>query len=423
MPWRECSVVEERLRFVARLLEGEAMTEVCRAFGISRKTGYKIFDRYREHGLEALSDRSRRPVRCANQLPAQIESLIVGLKRDKPHWGARKIRELLVRRLAGDVRVPARSTIHAVLHRHGLVKIPGRPRRRATGTPLSTGAAPNALWCADFKGEFKLGNGQYCYPLTVTDHASRFLLLCEALESTREDLAVTAFAQLFQERGLPQAIRSDNGVPFASPNALFNLSKLSVWWLRLGIAIERIKPGRPQQNGRHERMHLTLKQEATRPPGMNSLQQQARFDAFQQEFNTERPHEALAMQRPADVYAASARPYSGLPDITYPLHDRDVLVTACGRICMHRKKINISTVLAGQRLGVKEVDDGVWIVSFMRYDLGFIDLEQRTLQPLDNPFGPGLSPMSSVRSVTYVSGPDTMGLVAEEGFEPPTHGL
>jgi transposase InsO family protein len=394
MPWKESSVMEERLRFVARLLDGEPMTDMCREFGISRKTGYKIFDRYKEHGLEALTDRSRRPVRSANQLPQQIESLIVRLKGEKPHWGARKIRELLVRRLAGDVRVPAKSTIHAVLDRHGLVKRIGRPRHRATGTPLSQGAAPNALWCADFKGEFKLGNGQYCYPLTVTDHASRFLLLCEALESTREDLAFTAFDQLFAERGLPLAIRSDNGVPFASPNALFNLSKLAVWWLRLGITIERIKPGHPQQNGRHERMHLTLKKEATRPPGMNSLQQQARFDTFVHEFNVERPHEALAMKCPAEVYATSTRPYGGLPDLVYPLHDRDILVTACGRICLHRKKINISTVLAGHTLGIKQVDEGIWLASFMHYDLGYFDLEQKTLQPLDNPFGPRLSPMS-----------------------------
>src|SRR5690348_14266957 len=394
MPWKASSVMEERLRFVARLLDGEAMSEVCREFGVSRKTGYKIFDRYKDHGLEALSDRSRRPVRYANQLPQQLETLIVRLKAEKPHWGARKIRELLVRRLDGDVRLPAKSTIHAVLDRHGLVKR-GRPvRPRARGTPLSPGAAANDLWCADFKGEFKLGNGRYCYPLTVTDQASRFLLLCEALESTREEPAITAFERLFAERGLPLAIRSDNGVPFASPNGLFNLSKLSVWWLRLGIAIERIKPGHPQQNGRHERMHLTLKKEATRPPGMNSLQQQARFDDFVQEFNTERPHEALAMKCPAEIYSASSRSYSGLPDLTYPLHDRDALVTACGRICMHRKRVNISTVLAGQRLGIKEVDDGIWIVSFMNYDLGFIDLEQKTLQPLDNPFGTGLSPMS-----------------------------
>lgn len=386
--------MDERLRFVSRLLDGEAMAEACREFGISRKTGYKIFTRYKEHGLEALSDRSRRPVRYANQLPQQIENLIVQLKRDKPHWGARKVRELLVRRLDGDVRVPARSTIHAVLHRHGLVRPFGRRRHRATGTPLSRGATPNDLWCADFKGEFKLGNGRFCYPLTVTDQASRFLLLCEALDSVREDLAITAFEQLFRERGLPVGIRSDNGVPFASPNALFNLSKLAVWWLRLGIAIERIRPGHPQQNGRHERMHLTLKKETTRPPGMNSLQQQARFDAFVQEFNTERPHEALAMKCPAEVYLPSLRPYGGLPELAYPMHDREVLVTACGRICMHRKRINLSTVLAGQRLGIKEVDQGIWLVSFMHYDLGYIDLEQRTLQPLDNPFGPGVSPMS-----------------------------
>jgi len=386
--------MNERLRFIAKVLDGEAMSDVCRAFGISRKTGYKIFSRYQEHGAEALTDRSRRPVRYANQLPPQIESLIVTFKREKPHWGARKIRELLLRRLPGDIRLPAKSTIHAVLHRHGLVKGLRRPRSRATGTPLSPGLAPNDLWCADFKGEFKLGNGHYCYPLTVTDHASRYLLLCEALDSTREGLAITAFEQLFLERGLPAALRSDNGVPFASPNALFNLSKLSVWWLRLGIGIERIRPGRPQQNGRHERMHLTLKKEATRPPGMNSLQQQARFDAFVDEFNTERPHEALAMKTPAEAYAPSPRPYRGLPDLRYPLHDRDVLVTACGSICMHRKKINISCVLAGQRVGIKEVDEGIWIVSFMHYDLGYIDLEQKTLQPLDNPFGARLLPMS-----------------------------
>ena len=394
MPWKASSVMEERLRFVARLLDGEGMSDVCRSFGISRKTGYKIFNRYKKHGLEALCDRSRRPVRYANQLPEPIERLIVQLKKEKPHWGARKIRELLVRRLAGDVRIPAKSTVHAVLDRHGLVKR-GRQRRRnkAQGTPLSQPRRPNALWCTDFKGEFQLGNGRYCYPLTVTDQASRFLLMCEALESTKEATAFTAFQRLFEDRGLPLAIRSDNGLPFASPNGLYNLSKLSVWWLRLGIAIERIKPGQPQQNGRHERMHLTLKMETTRPPASNSLQQQARFDGFLSEFNTERPHEALDMKCPAEIYTTAPRPYRGLPEIAYPFHDRDVLVTHCGRICMHRKKINISTVMAGQRLGIKEVDDGIWLVSFMNYDLGYIDLEQKTLQTIDNPFGTRLSPM------------------------------
>jgi transposase InsO family protein len=386
--------MEERLRFVARLLDGEGMSAMCREFGISRKTGYKIFDRYRQQGVEALTDRSRRPVRYANQLPEPLERLIVATKRDKPHWGARKIRELLVRRLAGDVRIPAKSTVHAVLDRHGLVKRARARRHRAEGTPLSLAAAPNDLWCTDFKGEFKLGNGRYCYPLTVTDQASRYVLACEALDSTSQDPVIEAFQRLFAERGLPRAMRSDNGLPFASPNGLYNLSKLSVWWLRLGVQIERIKPGQPHQNGRHERMHLTLKKETTRPPGANSLQQQARFDAFISEFNEERPHEALDMRCPAELYTLSARAYDGLPEVAYPFHDRDVLVTACGRICMHRKKVNISTVMAGQRLGIKEVDEAIWLVSFMHYDLGYIDLEQKTLQTIDNPFGSRLSPMS-----------------------------
>jgi hypothetical protein len=240
----------------------------------------------------------------------------------------------------------------------------------------------------DYKGEFMLGDKRYCYPLTVTDYASRYLLLCEAMESVREQGAITAFECLFKERGLPQAIRSDNGVPFAAPNALFNLSRLSVWWLRLGITIERIKPGHPQQNGRHERMHRTLKAEATRPAAPNFLQQQARFDSFIQEFNNERPHEALDMKYPAEIYKPSTREYRGLEQPHYPFHDKTVVVSNCGRLCIYRKKINLTTSLAGQAVGIKEVDDGIWLVSFMGYDLGYIDLEEKSLQPLDNPFGP-----------------------------------
>jgi transposase InsO family protein len=387
--------MDERMRFVIRLKDGESMASLCREFDISRKTGYKILQRYEQCGVEGLSDRTRRPFRYANQLSEQIEAAIVAARREKPSWGARKIRERLLRRLPHAVKVPACSTIHAVLDRHGLVSRP-RLRRgtRALGTALSQGLNPNDLWCADYKGEFLLGNKRYCYPLTVTDHASRFLLLCEALESNKEDSAFQAFERLFQERGLPQAIRSDNGVPFASPNGLFNLSKLSVWWLRLGISIERIRPGHPQQNGRHERMHLTLKQETTRPAASNILQQQAKFDAFLEEFNQERPHEALAMKSPADVYTASRRTYLGIPEPHYPFHDKTVVVTSCGRLCLFRKKINLSTSLAGQAVGIKEVDQGIWLVSFMDYDLGYIDLEEKTLQPLENPFGPKVLPMS-----------------------------
>jgi transposase InsO family protein len=387
--------MDERMRFVIRLKDGESMASLCREFDISRKTGYKILQRYEQCGVEGLSDRTRRPFRYANQLSEQIEAAIVAARREKPSWGARKIRERLLRRLPHAVKVPACSTIHAVLDRHGLVSRP-RLRRgaRAQGTALSQGLNPNDLWCADYKGEFLLGNKRYCYPLTVTDHASRFLLLCEALESNKEDSAFRAFERLFQERGLPQAIRSDNGVPFASPNGLFNLSRLSVWWLRLGISIERIRPGHPQQNGRHERMHLTLKQETTRPAAANILQQQAKFDAFLEEFNQERPHEALAMKSPADVYTASRRTYLGIPEPHYPFHDKTVVVTSCGRLCLFRKKINLSTSLAGQAVGIKEVDQGIWLVSFMDYDLGYIDLEEKTLQPLENPFGPKVLPMS-----------------------------
>ena len=281
-----------------------------------------------------------------------------------------------------------------MLDRHGLVKRARAAAPQGHGHAASTARAPNDLWCADFKGEFKLGNGRYCYPLTVTDHASRFSSCAKPWNPPARSPVIAAFERLFHERGLPDAIRTDNGLPFASPNGLFNLSKLSVWWLRLGIAIERIKPGQPAAE-RPPRAHAPHPEAGDRPAaGPQQPPAAGALRRLLEEFNAERPHEALAMRRPAEVYTPRHAPYSGLPDLDYPFHDRDILVTACGRICMHRKKINISTVLAGQRLGIKEVDDGIWLVSFMHYDLGYIDLEQRTLQPLDNPFGTRLSPMS-----------------------------
>ncbi|MER9458265.1 IS481 family transposase [Mesorhizobium sp. M0478] len=387
--------MEERLKFIARLLDGEKMAVLCREFDISRKTGYKILTRYNDSGLEGLTDRSRRPYRHANQLPFQIEKLIVRLKQDKPTWGAPKIRERLAR-LYPDVHRPAISTVHAVLDRHGLVERRKRRRNRAMGTLLSNGYRPNDLWCADYKGEFMLADRRYCYPLTITDFASRYLIACEALSTTKEAYAFTVFESVFKEFGLPSAIRTDNGVPFASPNALFNLSKLSVWWLRLGIDIERIQPGCPQQNGRHERMHLTLKKETTKPAGANFLQQQARFDDFINEFNSERPHQALDMACPAERYTPSPRIYAGLPDLDYPFHDKAVTVTTCGRICYNRKKINLSLVFAGQTVGIKQVEDHIWLASFMDYDLGYFDDETCRLEPLQNPFGPKVLPMSPI---------------------------
>ena len=385
--------MDERMRFVARLYEGEKMAPLCAEFGISRKTGYKIFERYKHCGVQAFTDRSRRPYRQANRLPAQLEAHIIRLKREYPGWGAPKIREKL-RRQSTAPHLPAISTVHAVLDRHGLVKHRRRRRSGATGTALSRPTAPNALWCADYKGEFMLGNRRYCYPLTITDFASRYLLTCEALTTTQEKFAFTAFERTFKEFGLPAAIRTDNGVPFASGHALYGLSRLSVWWLRLGIQIERIQPGQPQQNGRHERMHLTLKREATKPAAPNVLQQQARFDAFVQQFNHERPHQALEMKVPADLYVRSPRVYRGLEDLSYPFHDGTFTVTTCGRICFKGQKVNLSQVFAGQNVGVTQVGERIWLVTFMHYDLGYFDDETCRLEPIENPFGPKVLPMS-----------------------------
>jgi putative transposase len=384
--------VEERLRFIARLLDGEKMAALCREFGISRKTGYKIFNRYKDCGIDGLTDRSRRPYRQASQLPMQIEKLIVGLKKEYPHWGAPKIREKL-KRLYPDIHCPAISTVHAVLDRHGLVKRRKRKRHKACGTRLNHVKMPNALWCADYKGEFMLADRRYCYPLTITDYASRYLITCDALGTTQEAYAFSVFERAFKDFGLPDTIRTDNGVPFSSPNALYGLSRLSVWWLRLGINIERIKPGHPEQNGRHERMHLTLKKEATKPAAENFLAQQARFDDFIEYYNQERPHQALNMQLPAELYEKSPTPYRGLGDLDYPLHDRAALVTNCGRICFKRRKINVSTVFAGQLLGIKQVTNSVWLVSFMHYDLGYFDAETVRLEPIKNPFRANVLPM------------------------------
>jgi putative transposase len=388
--------MDERMRFVARLLDGEKMAGLCREFDVSRKTGYKIFSRYKDCGLYGLTDRSRRPYRQANRLPFQIESLIVQLKREHPSWGAPKIREKIKRRNLG-VALPAISTVHAVLDRHGLVTR-GRQRNsyRAEGTGLSTPNHPNDLWCADYKGEFMLADRRYCYPLTITDFASRYLFVCDALETTKEIYAFAVFERAFKDFGLPRAIRSDNGLPFASTSAFFGLSKLSVWWLRLGIGIERIRPGNPQQNGRHERMHLTLKREATKPPGKNFLQQQAKFDEFIHEYNQERPHQALGMKYPAELYRPSTRPYAGLPELEYPFHDRTITVTQCGRLCLGARKINLSAVFAGQMLGIREVSEKIWMVSFMHYDLGFFDHRSSRVECAPNPFSAKVLPMSPV---------------------------
>jgi putative transposase len=387
--------MDERMRFVARLMEGEKMAVLCREFDISRKTGYKLFNRYKNSGIEGLTDRSRRPYRHANQLPFQIENLILQLKEKHSSWGAQKIRDK-IKLLHSTIHLPAISTVHAVLDRHGLVGSAGRKRYKAQGTVLTQATRPNDLWCADYKGEFMLADQRYCYPLTITDFSSRYLLCCDALGTTKEMYAFTVFERAFKDFGLPSSIRTDNGVPFASASAFFGLSRLSVWWLRLGIGIERIKPGNPQQNGRHERMHLTLKKEATKPPAKNLLQQQEKFDRFIEYYNEERPHQSLNGRVPSQLYRPSPRPYTGLGELEYPLHDRTITVTQCGRICIGRRKINLSQVFAGQNVGIKEIAEKIWLVSFMHYDLGFFDQECGRVTSAENPFDAKVLPMCPV---------------------------
>lgn len=387
MPWMECNVMDEKLKFIARLLEGEQMAPLCREFGITRPTGYKIFNRYKSMGEAALVEQKRAPHRYANQLPIEVEALILSLKREFPNWGAPKIREKIIRRFP-DVITPAKSTIHAVLDRNGLVNHrTGRKRYKSQGTPLEHVKEPNQLWCADYKGEFMLGNRQYCYPLTITDYASRYLIACDAQTGTNEAFAFESFTNAFKEFGLPDAIRTDNGIPFASGNSFYNLTKLSVWWMRLGIRIERIQPGCPQQNGRHERMHLTLKQETTRPPRANLIAQQETFDDFIKIYNQERPHEGIKNKYPSELYRPSSKEFIKPEPIFYPFHDKTITVSQCGRICDRGLKVSLSKAFAGVEVGIKEMEDGIWVVSFLDYDLGYFDEKNRKVEPIEDPFG------------------------------------
>lgn len=387
MPWKETHAMDERIKFVGRLLSGERMSDLCKEFGISRVTGYKLWSRYQEYGSKGIYYQSRAPHHHPNQTPFEVENLIVRLKRERPSWGAPKIREIISNKYP-SIKIPATSTVHSILDRHELVnKRRERNKFKAMASYLSTPHKPNDLWCVDFKGQFRMGDKNYCYPLTLSDFVSRFLISCEALSSTEEKPCFSVFEEAFKEYGLPDAIRSDNGIPFAGGTSLWNLTRLSVWWIRLGIKLERIEPGNPQQNGRHERMHRTLKLEATHPARSNLLQQQETFDKFKARFNCERPHQALDMKRPAEVHQKSSRPYQGLSDLAYPGSDKTILISNCGRICVKKQKIHLSRAFANQAVGIKEVDTGIWRVEFMHYTLGYFDEESEKFSPNDDPFG------------------------------------
>ncbi|MFT3912923.1 MAG: IS481 family transposase [Anaeromyxobacteraceae bacterium] len=366
--------MSERLEFVKRWEQGERVVDLCYEFGISRKTAYKLRERYEEDGARALFDRSHAPRRIPHRTPAEVEKFLVEFRQEHPTWGPKKIRAHLLLRQP-ELAVPCASTIGDILKRNGVML---RKRRRRSvmprGAPLRKAERPNDIWCADFKGEFKLGTGRYCYPLTITDRFSRYLIRCEALEGTHVDTAITVFDQAFREFGLPLVIRTDNGNPFAAPG-LWGLSRLSARWLRLGIWPERIAPAHPEQNGQHERMHLVLKEETTRPAGDNLLQQQERFDKFIDVYNHDRPHEALGQKLPADFYVKSGREMpEKLPEPEYPMHDRVQRVRGNGDIVVRKgERFFLSTVLVGELVGMREIDDGRWVVSFMQLDLGHFD--------------------------------------------------
>jgi transposase InsO family protein len=381
MPWKVSHLMSERMDLVLRLEKGERMTDLCQELGISRKTGYKFWERYQAQGLRGLEDASRAPKRVACKTSREVEQVLVRARKAHPHWGGRKLKAVLERN--EQTKLPSAGTIAAVLKRNGLVVARKRRRRpSAYEGALSQAEAPNEVWGVDYKGQFRLGNGQYCYPLTATDLCSRYLLTTEALDSTDEASAREVFEQVFQEYGLPVVIRSDNGTPFAS-QGLWGLTKLSAWWLRLGIKHQRTEPAHPEQNGCHERMHRTMKAETTRPARHNSLQQQERFDEFRQEFNEERPHEALQMRRPGEVYRPSERRFpANLPDVSYPLHDDVLRVGRNGHIRLPRgRQVFLSYALADQPVGLREQDDGRWLVTFMTLNLGSYEPRTGSFEP------------------------------------------
>jgi transposase InsO family protein len=331
--------------------------------------------------------RSRAPKRIPHKTPEAVVRALLEARKRHPTWGAKKLKTVMEAEL--DVVLPAASTISHWLKRHGLVES-RRPRRNVAPPRPTAGlreaAAPNALWCIDYKGQFRLGDGAYCYPLTLTDQYSRYLLACEGMAAIEEDAATEACAHAFRTYGLPDAIRSDNGVPFAS-TGLAGLTRLSAFWLRLDIELERIEPGHPEQNGRHERMHRTLKRETARPAAAHALAQQERFGLFRAEFNDVRPHEALGQKTPGSVYRPSSRPYPAtLPEPQYPLHDDVVVVDRNGRLSLTRgQSYFLARALAHQPVGVREEADGRWLVTFMKLDLGHVNLRTKTFEPLVTP--------------------------------------
>ena len=378
MPWRELKPMDQKVLFIADYLKGTSnFSALCSRYSISRKTGYKWVGRYDEQGIEGLEAQSRRPHQSPHQTPYRLRQAIIKLRTQSlSRPGPKKLQQLLQQRYPNEV-IPSQTTIYNILKQAGLIKRRKRRRRVTPYTePFALVQAPNELWSVDFKGQFKLANGRWCYPLTVMDHHSRYLIGCQSLTSIKTLGTKQVFTRLFKAYGLPQRIRSDNGTPFAS-KATAGLSRLSMWWIRLGILPERIEAGKPQQNGRHERMHRTLKQETTRPPAQSMKTQQRRFELFQQTYNHERPHEALGQRPPASCYRTSSRLWPGkLPELDYPDYFDVRRVSHCGGIYWRNGMVYVSHLLHDEWVGMDEVDDGKWKIYYGPICLGQFDIRE-----------------------------------------------
>ena len=387
MPWKGVTVSEQRQRFIEDFqLNYYSVTELAERFSISRKTAHKWIKRYLEHGQAGLEEQSRRPQSCPWQTDGAIVAELVAVRKAHPSWGPKKLLDVMSRR-DPERYLPSIPTAARILARDGLVKPRRRYRRAHPGCPQTNAAEPNDIWPADYKGQFRLKNGKYCFPLTVSDLSSRYLLGCDAHPAISLQKTFAHFKGLFATYGLPSRIRTDNGVPFAS-NALGRLSQLSVWFIKLGIYPELIEPGKPHQNGVHERMHRTLKQEATIPPASSLRGQQRKFDGFREEFNQERPHESLGMKRPAEVYQASDRSMpKRLEPYDYPGHYLVRRVSRSGTIRVLGRQIFVSNTLQEDYVGLEEVDDGVYDLYFCFYKIGRYDLKANKIRDIVSKVG------------------------------------
>lgn len=380
MPWKETCAMKERVKFVGMYQQEEwTMAELCRYFDISRKTGYKIVKRFDQYGASGLKDRSRAPHHHPNAVSELVDQAVIAARHAHPRWGPKKLKAWLCRR-EPCVSWPAVSTFGEILSRHGLTV----PRRRCRKTqayeqPFVGCDFPNAVWSGDLKGWFLTGDGVRCDPLTISDNYSRMLLRCQAVTPTSHEAIQPVFEAAFREYGLPIAIRTDNGPPFAT-TTVGALSKLSIWWLKLGIMPERIEPGKPQQNGRHERMHRTLKDETAKPPKRTWRTQQKAFDHFCEEYNHERPHESLDQQTPAEFYVPSPRPYPLIvPEMTYPDDMTVRIVKSQGDISWKSRHVYLSVTLAREPVGLRQVSDRLWDIYFGPVKLAQLDTHDQQL--------------------------------------------